>query len=170
RLPFLRPAVEPRLPLLRPALRRRLPGPTPPPRPPPAPAPAVRRAEGSLEPPSVATPARSAAGAARRDGDSRPTGREANLIDVTRFTPVTAGTRRLNGCIASIPQRMGGLHLLAELALANPLHHRGVAVVEEAARLLVELGDGGEILGIELKVEHIEVLNHALTVHRLRYG
>src|SRR3954468_19579032 len=57
-----------------------------------------------------------------------------------------------------------------ELPGAEPFHHRRIAMVEEAAGLLVKRGDRGQILGVEHEVEHDEILPHAFLAYRLRDG
>src|SRR5689334_6594384 len=46
--------------------------------------------QGGAEPPSIATPAQRAAGAARRAGEARPACGEADRTDVMRFIRMTA--------------------------------------------------------------------------------
>jgi hypothetical protein len=56
------------------------------------------------------------------------------------------------------------------LRFAQHLHHRGIAMIEEAARAGIERCDGSPLLRSELEVEHIEVLGDAFFANRFWNG
>ena len=60
--------------------------------------------------------------------------------------------------------------LHSELARAKPLHHFRIAMIEEAAGLLVKRADRCHIFQVQLEVEDREVLGHPLLAHGLRDG
>src|SRR5690348_4332387 len=57
-----------------------------------------------------------------------------------------------------------------EPALADPLHHGGVAMIEEAALVQVQFGDRVYFTRTQSEAEHVEVLRDALRTDRLRDG